>query len=418
MSQVTALSVWDVLRIRNFRLLWLGQVISDFGDSLTMVALLILVNRLTGSTAAMAAMAIVLAVPQVTLGLIAGVYVDRLDRKRIMIVSDLLRGIMVLGFTLVASPERLWLLYVIGFIQASIGTFFTPARSALIPTLVPREGLMAANSLAQTSRVIMGVIGVSAGALLIGTLDVFWPLFVADALTFFISMLLIAGIVAPAHPTAAPGSVRAIFSELLSGVKVIFTTRVLFGTLVGAGITMLGMGAVNVLLIPFTLNDLLVSETWLGALEFAQTLSMILAGSLMAALASRIKPTHVLSLGMILLGLLTGLFAVSGNVWHILFILFGMGWLVTPIHASISTLMQTNTPDELRGRAGAALSMMAATTNLLSMAFAGLFGELVGIRTVFVLSGVIVVLAGLASAWVFAGGAQASPTLQPKSEAG
>jgi MFS family permease len=400
----------DILRNRNFRLLWLGQIVSDFGDSLTMVALLILVNRLTGSTAAMAAMAIVLAIPQVTLGLIAGVYVDRLDRKRIMIFSDLLRGVMVLGFAFVTTSERLWLLYVIAFVQASIGTFFTPARSAIIPTLVPREGLLAANSLAQTSRVIAGVFGVSAGGLLIGSFDVFWPIFVVDALTFFVSLALIRHIDTPTLARGDVGSAKVIFNELLSGVKIIITTRVLAGTLVGAGITMLGMGAVNVLLIPFTLNDLQVSETWLGGLEFAQTLSMILAGGLMTTLASRIKPPLILSGCMVILGVLTGLFAIAGNVWHILFILFGIGWLVTPIHASISTLMQTNTPNELRGRAGAALSMMAATTNVLSMGFAGVFGELIGIRSVFVLSAIIVVLAGIASAWVFSVGRVVSTT--------
>jgi MFS family permease len=90
--QKTTLGMRDVLKIRNFRLLWLGQVVSNFGDSLTALALIFLVNHLTGSTAAIAVMAIVLAVPQVVFGLIAGVYVDRMDRKRIMIGSDLLRG--------------------------------------------------------------------------------------------------------------------------------------------------------------------------------------------------------------------------------------------------------------------------------------------------------------------------------------
>jgi MFS family permease len=406
----------ELLRNRNFRLLWLGQIVSDFGDSVTIVTLLILVNRLTGSTAAMAAMSIVLAIPQVTLGMVAGVYVDRLDRKRIMILSDLLRAIFVLGFIFVTSVDMLWLVYGIGLIQASVGVFFTPARSALIPTLVPREQLLAANSLSQTSRVIAGVVGVSAAGLLIGTFDVFWPLFIVDSLTFFTSLALISFITTPRHIHEAVGSVRVIFGDLMSGVTVILNTRILAGTLVGAGITMLGMGAVNVLLIPFTLNELHVTESWLGALEFAQTLSMILAGALMAVLAARVKPPHILSIGMVILGVLTGLFAIAFNVWHILFILFGIGWLVTPIHASIATLMQTNTPDALRGRAGAALSMMAATTNVLSMGFAGLFGDIIGIRSVFILSGVIVVLAGIASAWVFSSEAVRAPVLHGENE--
>src|SRR5215203_5208227 len=129
----------DLLKNRNFRFLWLGQIISDFGDSLTMLALLILVNQLTGSAAAIATMFVVLLIPHVTVGLVAGVYVDRLDRKMIMVVSDLLRGALVLGFvgvTLLGSAEYLWIMYVIGFMQATVGTLFTPARSALIPNIV------------------------------------------------------------------------------------------------------------------------------------------------------------------------------------------------------------------------------------------------------------------------------------------
>ncbi|MDH3944615.1 MAG: MFS transporter, partial [Anaerolineae bacterium] len=153
-SEAKPISGRDLFKIRDFKLLWSGQVISNFGDAMTSLALLLLVNDLTGSTAALATMAIMLAIPSLTFGLIAGVYIDRLDRKRIMIASDLLRGIIVLGFLLVDSPEKVWMLYLFGFLQASVGTFFTPARAALLPNIVPREGLLAANSIAQTSRVI------------------------------------------------------------------------------------------------------------------------------------------------------------------------------------------------------------------------------------------------------------------------
>ena len=112
-TETAAFGPRDLLRLPDYRRLWLGQVISDFGDSLTNLALLMLVNRLTGSTAAMATMAIALAIPQVTFGLLAGVYVDRYDRRRIMLLSDLLRALLVLGFATVHSADQLWLLYAI-----------------------------------------------------------------------------------------------------------------------------------------------------------------------------------------------------------------------------------------------------------------------------------------------------------------
>ena len=155
----TALGVRDVLRIREFRLLWLGQLISEAGDGLTNLTLLLLVNALTGSTAALAGMAIVLAIPPLTIGLVAGTYVDRIDRRRIMLASDALRAVVVLGFVFVRSADGLWLLYLLAFVQATVGTFFTPARGAVIPRVVPRAGLLSANSLAQATRVVAAVVG-------------------------------------------------------------------------------------------------------------------------------------------------------------------------------------------------------------------------------------------------------------------
>jgi MFS transporter, DHA3 family, macrolide efflux protein len=406
-----ALGVPDVLRLRDFRLLWVAQIISDFGDSLTTLALLILVNQLTGSTAALATMAVVLAIPQVTFGLVAGVYVDRMDRKRIMVVSDLLRGFLVLGFALVGTRDQIWLLYLLGFVQATSGTFFTPARGALTPQLVPPDGLLAANSLAQTSRIIAGLLGTAAAGVIVGAFGVFWPAFVLDALTFFISALLV-GRIAVAGRTAEPdssGDARTIVRQLVDGLKLIVHTRVLLGILVVAGVTMLGLGAVNVLFVPLMVNELKVPTTWFGALEFAQTAGMVLSGGLVALLAARFKPTWVVSVGAMALGVSIGLLALATSIWHVLPMLFVIGAIVTPTQASISTLSQTSVSDDVRGRVGASLSTLITTASLVSMALAGLLGDLIGIRNVFVVAGGIGVCAGLAAAWVFRRQSAAAP---------
>ena len=139
----------QLLRNRNFLLLWLGQVISAFGDAVTNLTLLILVNTLTGSTAAIATLIMLIAIPQVTIGLLGGVFADRWERKRIILASDLVRGVLVLGFLAVDAAQRLWLLYALAFVQAAVGTLDNPARSAILSQVVPKPGLMAANSLAR-----------------------------------------------------------------------------------------------------------------------------------------------------------------------------------------------------------------------------------------------------------------------------
>lgn len=409
--QDAALGVRAVLMLRDFRLLWLGQIISDFGDSLTTLALLILVNQLTGSTAALATMAIVLALPQVTFGLLAGVYVDRLDRKRILIFADLLRGLLVLGFTLVGARDQIGLLYLIGFAQATVGTFFTPARGALTPQLVPRAGLLAANSLAQTSRIICGLLGTAAAGVLIGTLGVFWPAFTLDALTFFISALLVSRIAAASGSAAreGPGDGRTILRQLGDGLKLIVHTRALLGILVVTSVTMLGLGAVNVLFVPLMVNELKVPTTWFGALEFAQTAGMVLSGGVVALLAARFKPPGMVCVGAMALGVAIGLLSLATSIWHVLPMLFVVGAIVTPLQASIATLSQISVADDVRGRIGASLNTLVTTASLISMALAGILGDLIGVRNVFVVAGGMGVCAGLAAAAVFRSQPNAAP---------
>jgi DHA3 family macrolide efflux protein-like MFS transporter len=413
------IGIKDVLKIRDFRLLWSGQVISNFGDSLTGLAILLLINQLTdGSATAIAFGAIVQAIPQLTFGLLAGVYVDRMNRKRIMIISDVLRGSMVLGFILVTSQDLLWLLYLITFIQASIGVFFNPARTAYVALIVPKEGLLSANSLSQTSRIIAGVVGVAAAGGLIGVLDLYWPVFGIDSLTFFISAILITRIITKSRltETAVSKGASAVFNQLKEGLKLIFSSRLLSGTVVAMGVTMLGLGAVNVLLVPFVVNDLQIAETWFAALEGSQTLSMVLSGALVATLASRFKPAHIVSVGLGLLGVGVGLISMVTGVWGLMSIFFLIGWFLTPVQASLVTLIQTEVIDELRGRASAALNTMSQTSNVISMAVAGALANGIGIRQVFFLSGVITLLAGVASAWVFRGYGEGKPELVPAGE--
>ena len=412
----------SLLKNRNYRNLWLGQVISDFGDSLTMLTLLILVNALTGSAAAIATMFIVLTVPHVTLGLVAGVFVDRLDRKLLMILSDLARAALVLGFIFVRSADDLWILYVLGFLQASVGTLFTPAKSALIPNIVPAEQLMAANSLSQTSRIIFGLLGTGMAGVLMGVLQQYWPAFVLDALTFLLSAVLVSRIHAPAREKGdAPQSaatVRAILGELFEGLRVIRRTRALSGVLVAAGVLMLGMGAVQVLLIPLIVNGMGFPITWFGIIEFVQTAAMIAGGGLTALLASRIKPTGLISSAMLVIGVAIASLALVGNMWQFVPVLVAIGLVMTPMQASFSTIMQTSVVDNLRGRVSGALNSVISTASLVSMALAGVAAELIGVRNVFVVGGALAVLAGIGSALIFRGAPAGQPSeVQPTQQA-
>jgi MFS family permease len=389
----------SVLRHREFRLLWLAQIVSSFGDSLTGLTLLIMVNALTGSTAAIATLTILLAIPTVTLGLMAGVYVDRFDRKRIMLVSDAARAVLVIGLIFVSSKDNLWLIYVLSFLQASVGTFFNPARMALTQALIPQEQLLEAGSISQTSMVLSSLAGSAFAGVLYGLTQSFWLAFVIDAATFLISFALVWAVRAShqarannEHATTSP------FKELLEGLQVIQRSRSLIGLLVASGVTMLGLGAVNVLFVPLLVNVLKVPPVWLGAIEGAQTAGMILSGVLMAGLASKLNPSWLIVVGLGVLSVLITGIGLASNAIIFALVMFGIGLVLMPLFSASGAMMQQSASNEVMGRVGSSFNVVTGGANLLSMALAGMLGTSIGARNVFLISSLIVALAAVVAA--------------------
>ena len=404
-----AMGIRDVLRFPAMYRLWVAQDISDIGDAFTSLGLLLVVNQLTGSTTALALMAVVLAVPGVVFGVFAGAWVDRLDRRRVMIASDLVRAVLVLGFVVAARADRLWLLYLLAFGQATVGTFFTPARTALMPHLVPRSGLLAANSLMQATRLVAGVLGAAGVGVLVSAAGVTWPAFVLDSGSFLCSAVLVTGIAAAAgrvtHTSGTDGApatvgssaLRAarpsILAASLEGIHIVAASRMLVATFIGIGVVMLGLGAVNVLFVPLLINELQVPPAWFGAIELAQASSMILSALLVARLFSRWSPQSIVSIGLAGLAVPICLLAGVSQVWQVVVLLFAVGWLVTPIQAGVTTIVQTATEDATRGRVAALLGTVTGTANIVSMAFGGMAAAVIGVGSVFLLSGLLVAAA-------------------------
>ena len=389
----------ELLRDRSFRLLWTAHVGSSFGDALTSLALLLIAQRLTGSTAAVAGVAVAIAVPQLLVGLVAGFFVDRWDRRRVMVVADLGRAALVLAFLAVTSADRLWLLYAIAFAQSAVGTFFNPARATLLAEVLPSDRLLAANSLSEMSRVVAGVAGVAAAGALATTSSSLGVVFVVDAITFAASAALVSSVPSVG---SRDGSVRQhVRVELATGLRLILGSRLLVGVVTAGAVAMLGLGAVNVLLVPFVVRDIGASEAWFGALEAAQVAALVSAGALVAALGTRLHPTRLITGGALGLGASVTVLAVCYAPWQLMLVFFAAGWFVPPIQASAITLLQTTVPAELRARAQSAFATLVSGASVASMAFAGTAAAVSGVRAVFIGAGVIVASAGFAALLAF-----------------
>lgn len=408
-----------ILKNRNFRSLWLGQIISQIGDYFAFLAMLVVVSGFSndeqGTTLAVSGMMLAFTLPRLLFGLLAGVFVDRWDRRRTMLVSDVLRAALTLAMIPAFMEKNLLAVYALAFIMASVSTLFDPAKNALIPSLVPKEQLLSANSLSQTSMMLAVLVGPAiAGATLklVGPGNE-WVAFVVDSLSFVVSAFSIWLISVPrdragAHveggleANAQSSSARQVWSELLVGLKLLVLNRTISLITSIAGITMLGVGAVNVLWIVY-LKDHFGFESselaWrLSLCDIAFALGMIGVSMIVGNFLSHVAPkwfiaVSLLGVGMSLIGLM-----LLNDYWLFLAGNAVLGAFIAPIETGIGTLVQIAVPNEQLGRANGGISTVSNTASAASMGLAGALGAALGIPLVFVISGLICMVMGV-TAW-------------------
>jgi MFS family permease len=391
-----------VLRQRDFSLLWFGGVLSVIGDFFLFIALPFFVYERTGSVLATGAMFAAETLPRLLFGSVAGVFVDRWDRKRTMVFADLSRALVLLPLLVVAAGGPLALVYAVAFVEASVSMFFLPAKSAAIPNLVAERDLTAANSLNSIAEEVPTLVGPLLGGVLLGVVGLS-GLVLLDIATYLVSALLISRISAPTAapeeepdvtPEVAVSAWASALKEWLGGLRLIGRERnvaVLFGII---SVAHVGEGVVAVLLIIF-FGDVLGG----GAQEFSYFIAAygvggILSGLLLGWASRLIDEARLFSLSLIANGLL--LLAIFNArllpVIVALAVLAGMtviGWFVTA-----QTLLQKWVADRYRGRVFGAYE---ATQALMMLVGTGLAVVLEG------LLGVVVVLSIVGAMWSLAG---------------
>jgi MFS family permease len=203
----------------NFRRLWIGQVVSLLGDWFNLVASSTLIHTLTGSGAAVGSLFAIRSLAPFVVSPVAGVAADRYDRRRLLIVTDLLRAAVVLGFLLVDEPGDVWLLYALTFVQLALSGFFFPAHRALLPDLVDRADLGVANTLGSATWSMMLAFGAALGGVVAGRFGVSAS-FVIDAATFVVSAWFLWRMELPAtHAAPKGGGLRTALGEYAEGIR-------------------------------------------------------------------------------------------------------------------------------------------------------------------------------------------------------
>jgi len=198
---------------REFRILWLGQIVSLLGDWFNLIASASLIALLTQSGTAVGGLFVVRMLAPFLMSPIAGVAADRYNRKHLLIITDIVRGITVLGFLFVRSPEWVWLIYVLTAIQMGGQGFFFPAKNSILPDITSKEELGAANALSSVTWSVMLAFGAALGGIFSGIWGVY-PAFMVDALTFFVS-----GIILSRMTYTPPQALGASDHSLAAGIQ-------------------------------------------------------------------------------------------------------------------------------------------------------------------------------------------------------
>lgn len=222
----------EMLRQRNFALLWFGSLVSLVGDWVLMIGLPIYVYLLTGSVLATSLMLLASSIPGVALSSVAGVLVDRWDRQRTLIITNVLLAIGLLPLLLVRSPDRAWVVYVVAFVESCLARFASPAQSSWVPDLVGEQHLVSANSLTSLSQSLARLGGPAIGGVVAAIFGLS-GLVLFDAVSFLAAAALIAAIAAPTgrRSVRAPihdgSAIARLVREWLDGLQFIVANRTL-----------------------------------------------------------------------------------------------------------------------------------------------------------------------------------------------
>jgi len=361
------------------------------GSALTTLAASILVYRVTGSALSVGLMLIATSGPTILIGLVAGVFVDRYDRKRIMLTSDLLRAVLIFLIPFLLPLNINWI-YIIVALTSGIAQFFDSAHASILPEVASEKELSAANALMAISSVGSTTIGFAAAGLIASSLNIEWA-FYLDALSFMISGILIFFTYVPSLPDVENTSIRAIGQNLRAGLNVVGTVPILRSLFTVVAPIFLIFGLQNTLILPFSLRELNATEFHFGLQQAAEAIGVAIGSLVMARLADRIREGQWLAISYLSMTLATFAYSLSQTVSMANFLMGISGLLNAPSFIGRQLVIQRAVPREMRGRVNSAFFVVRDVMLVLGMSLAGL-ADVINVRTLFIVSSFALLLAG------------------------
>lgn len=386
----------QALAIPAFRKLWLAQMVSVFGDFLALYAVLSAMSfRMQASARAITLVSVFFLLPMALIGPVAGVFVDRWNPKRTMVASDLARAVLALGLVVAGAP---WQIYAVFFALSTFSSFFLPARSVVMPQIVPMEGLMSANALIQQTVQMLQIASPAIAGALAG-----WAgpgaCYYLDSASFVFSGLMIAAMAIPARPAHANRQVDSVLKDLSSGTRFILGHPVIGFVILSIAAGTFAMSAFGSLTAVFV-RDVLHSNSYLfGALGSAIGAGMLSGGLVVTPLARRIQQkAHLVSAGILLCGVSIGAVARFPNDVVALTGCLGIGVGASLMIIAATAIMQGQVPQQMRGRVSSSAMSLISISQGIALLFAGDLASRFGIVAVFYGSAALLLVISFAGA--------------------
>lgn len=368
---------------RNWRLLWAGQAISAVGDMVFYVTALLWTATVIAkgepwAPAAASGALIAAAVPAVVVGPIAGVFVDRWNRRKIMLVSDAARCVLVASLLVLPALRhdlpvgaQLTILYAVIVACSSFDQFFVPSRLAVIGAIVPEELQPAASGQLSASAAMAQVIGPPLAAPLLFTLGVQWAL-ILNAASFAVSFLCVRAINVPlpASADAAAGR-KGYLAELRDGLVYFGRSKVLIALGMGLAVALIGNGAINSLVAFFVPYNLHAGASWLGFVIGAVGVGAVAGSILTGRLSRRFAAGNLFWISLIGAGILLIGFSRSTALAPAIAFALALGLFAGVLNSVSNPIILSSTPPQFLGRVSSVLSPVLELSSMTGMIVAG-----------------------------------------------
>jgi MFS family permease len=379
-NPTTAFNQKTILQYQPFRTLWLAQFVSIFGDFLALFGVISLITfRLNGNAVQVTAVTIAYVLPLAVISPFAGVFVDHWNVKRVMISSDLIRAALILLLVFVTDVTQICLIFAV---MSTVSSFFTPAQSVTVRTIVPSEGLLAANTMMSQAFYLVRLLSPFAAGALIAWLHE-KPCFYLDAASFIFSAGMITSLSIPQARSRTEKTVASLTEDFLAGNKFIFTHAGLTFVFLAMGVAMFVLSSFSPLISIYIRDSLNAGPFIFGFISSMVGIGLIAGAQLLGKTHQKMSRTNVVLSGLLALGIGAALLGGFQNIPMAAASTFMMGLAISFVLIPAQTMSQQETPPALVGRVSSTFMSLIAIAQVLGLLLSGYLAERLGIRPLF-----------------------------------